>query len=82
MYILYILVTQTGWHKSDFTPPWLDTFEAVFATAGQPQAQEVSPTMVINRLSVLVSGFRMDLVSSVQRQWWFQDVSGHFRVGG
>ena len=35
--------------------------------------------MVINRLSVLVSGLGVVSVSSIQHQWWFQVVSGRFR---
>jgi hypothetical protein len=38
--------------------------------------------MAISHHSILGSGFRVVSASSVQRQWWFQDVSGRFRVGG
>jgi hypothetical protein len=52
------------------------------AITWQRQSDERPGTqiMVIDRLSVLVSDFRMVSVVSIQRQWWFQDVSGCFRM--
>jgi hypothetical protein len=49
---------------------------------GQARAKGSTARVVMNRRSALAAGFRMVSVSSVQRQWWFQEVPGCFRAGG